>query len=310
MKKFFSLLIGTLVCVPAVAQAEVSTLYIAGAEGTIINGQTLGAWDIANPVEVNAENACFTLDCQNVQQYGFGISDMKTSDWAEWPQHRYGPSEAYTKADLGKDLQLFGPGAADFKPLWEGDWKLVISQDLSSIVVTSSTAPVAATYHLVGNFNEFATEDTYEFQPEEGVDNIYWLDITTPITTQFANILRNKGWSEWWAPAASPITMDVPGEWNWGANPAGEAIALTDYSGTMRLEVPAAITGGCTVNVICYSTIKEHKTDFSGIVMSPGYAEACERAEYFNLQGMKVETPQNGIYVVRRGNKVTKELIR
>ena len=43
MKKFFSLLAGTLVCVSAVAQEEVTTLYVAGVEGTVINGQTIGA---------------------------------------------------------------------------------------------------------------------------------------------------------------------------------------------------------------------------------------------------------------------------
>lgn len=33
-------------------------------------------------------------------------------------------------------------------------------------------------------------------------------------------------------------------------------------------------------------------------------------AEYFNLQGVKVANPENGLYIVRRGNKVTKEIIR
>ena len=31
---------------------------------------------------------------------------------------------------------------------------------------------------------------------------------------------------------------------------------------------------------------------------------------YFNLQGVQVANPDNGIYIVRRGNKVTKEYIR
>ena len=33
-------------------------------------------------------------------------------------------------------------------------------------------------------------------------------------------------------------------------------------------------------------------------------------AEYYNLQGIKVANPENGIFIVRRGNKVTKEIIR
>lgn len=38
--------------------------------------------------------------------------------------------------------------------------------------------------------------------------------------------------------------------------------------------------------------------------------ESDAPAEYYNLQGIKVANPENGIYIVRRGNKVTKEIIR
>lgn len=38
--------------------------------------------------------------------------------------------------------------------------------------------------------------------------------------------------------------------------------------------------------------------------------EANGPAVYYNLQGVEVANPENGIYIVRRGNKVTKELIR
>lgn len=33
-------------------------------------------------------------------------------------------------------------------------------------------------------------------------------------------------------------------------------------------------------------------------------------AEYYNLQGIRVNAPENGIYIVRRGNVVTKEMVR
>ena len=38
-------------------------------------------------------------------------------------------------------------------------------------------------------------------------------------------------------------------------------------------------------------------------------AEAAE-AVYYNLQGVEVKNPENGVYIVRRGSKVTKEYIR
>ncbi len=39
-------------------------------------------------------------------------------------------------------------------------------------------------------------------------------------------------------------------------------------------------------------------------------SEADGPAVYYNLQGVQVANPDNGIYIVRRGNKVTKELVR
>ena len=39
-------------------------------------------------------------------------------------------------------------------------------------------------------------------------------------------------------------------------------------------------------------------------------ADENAEAEYFNLQGVRVANPENGLYIVRRGSKVTKEVIR
>ena len=40
--------------------------------------------------------------------------------------------------------------------------------------------------------------------------------------------------------------------------------------------------------------------------------EAAENAvvEYFNLQGIRVENPANGLYIRRQGNNVTKVLVK
>ena len=310
MKKLLSLSVGVLISLGVQAQ-DVTTIYVAGAPGTVINGQTLGNWDIANPLEVEATDGYFVLDCKNVQQYGFGISDLKTSDWTVWPQHLYRPSAEFTKANLGKEVPMSGPNAGNFEPLWPGDWKLVISRDLSTVTVTTTTP--GSSYNLVGSFNEYACQDNYQFEAEEGVDNVFWLDITTPLTSSVLNILRNKGWSEWWTPETTPLSVgETANTWLWHddwldkSNPRDAA--LTDYTGTMRLEVPDAITNGCSVAVTCYPDIREHKSTSAGLVENMITEDAP--AEYFSLQGIRTLNPGKGIYIVRRGNRVTKEVIR
>ena len=47
----------------------------------------------------------------------------------------------------------------------------------------------------------------------------------------------------------------------------------------------------------------------SGIV-DAAVVETEAPAVYYNLQGVQVANPENGLYIVRRGNQVTKELIR
>ncbi len=44
-------------------------------------------------------------------------------------------------------------------------------------------------------------------------------------------------------------------------------------------------------------------------ITSDTIAEPVE-AVYFNLQGVRIDNPDNGIYIVRRGSKVTKEIVR
>ena len=37
--------------------------------------------------------------------------------------------------------------------------------------------------------------------------------------------------------------------------------------------------------------------------------DANQPAEYFNLQGVRVDNPENGLYICRRGNTTTKVLV-
>lgn len=51
-------------------------------------------------------------------------------------------------------------------------------------------------------------------------------------------------------------------------------------------------------------------SDYSTGVESISEDNTNAPAEYFNLQGVKVNNPENGLYIVRQGNKVSKQYIR
>ena len=308
MNKILSLMACALVGFSA--SAEVTSLYVAGPSTTTVNGVTLGDWDIVNTVKVTVNRGKFTLNCENMDL--IAISDKKLSvvSWGDWMTGLWAPAASITENDLGKPVALAGPGNANFQVPWKGDWKIEIAQDLSTVTVTSTTPKPDATYHLVGGFS-WSPIDTYKFEKE--TDTVYWLDITEAIgSTHYLNILRNSSWNEWWAPAMAPIVAnETAAEWRWKTNQLNDdAYAIPDgstYTGTIRLETPAEVTSGCTVQVTFYPTIREHQSGVADALVE----EQNAPAEYFNLQGVKITAPQNGqLYIVRRGASVSKEIAK
>ena len=307
MNKILSLMACALVGFSA--SAEVTSLYVAGPSTTTVNGVTLGDWDIVNTLEVTAKYGKFTLNCENMDL--IAISDKKLSevDWDEWKTGLWSPAIPITEDNIGTAVPLYGPADANFQVPWKGDWKIEIAQDLSAVTVTTTTPKPDATYHLVGGFS-WSPLDKYKFEKE--TDTVYWLDITEALpATKYLNIMRNSSWNEWWAPTVAPIVAgETAVEWMWQTNHGGDAEAVPDgsnYTGSIRLETPAEITTGCSVQVTFYPTIREHNSGVADALVE----EQNVKAEYFNLQGVKILNPQSGqLYIVRRGASVSKEIAK
>ena len=76
--------------------------------------------------------------------------------------------------------------------------------------------------------------------------------------------------------------------------PIGKYDIVADFK-TMTVKLVAAGTGSLPNEG---SAVEAIESDFDG------------EPEYYNLQGVRVYEPSQGIYIVRRGNKVTKEVVR
>ena len=307
MNKFLSLMACALVGFSA--SAEVTTLYVAGSSATTVNGVTLGDWDIVNTLEVTAQYGKFTLNCENMDVIAISDKRLSEVDWDEWKTGLWSPAIPITEDNIGTAVPLYGPADANFIVPWKGDWKLEIAQDLSTVTVTTTTPKPETTYHLVGDFS-WSPIDKYKFEKE--TDTVYWLDITETLpSTKYINIMRNSSWNEYWAPTVAPIVAgETAVEWMWQTNHGGDAEAVPDgsnYTGSIRLETPAEITTGCSVQVTFYPTIREHNSGVADAMVE----EQNAAAEYFNLQGVKILNPQSGqLYIVRRGANVSKEIAK
>ena len=307
MNKFLSLMACALVGFSA--SAAVTSLYVAGPSTTTVNGVTLGNWDIVNTVEVTVNRGKFTLNCENMDLIAISDKKLSVESWGDWMTGLWAPATPITEADLGKAVALAGPGNANFQVPWKGDWKLEIAQDLSTVTVTTTTPKPEATYHLVGGFS---WSPLYKYKFEKETDTVYWLDITEALpATHYVNILRNSSWNEWWAPTVAPIVAgETAVEWMWQTNHTDDVLAVPDgsnYTGSIRIETPAQITMGCSLQVTFYPTIREHNSGVADAMVE----EQNVKAEYFNLQGVKILNPQSGqLYIVRRGANVSKEIAK
>lgn len=99
-------------------------------------------------------------------------------------------------------------------------------------------------------------------------------------------------------------------------------VGETELSFRNNYEIAGVDAGKYDVTVVVTIFVDENNNNAKSIslyvinyapVQSSGIedieVEAGE-AVYYNLQGVEVANPENGIYIVRCGNKVTKEVIR
>lgn len=112
-------------------------------------------------------------------------------------------------------------------------------------------------------------------------------------TFKIATVIKGAGsWDpKYWyfrdADNAGKIALNQAGDLQWSIEEAG------DYN--------------ISVNTLD-STIKIEKWTSSSVIEID--AESNTDTEYYNLQGIKIETPANGILIKRRGNKTTKVIVK
>ena len=95
--------------------------------------------------------------------------------------------------------------------------------------------------------------------------------------------------------STTDVTTDGTGDKNWKVETA--YVNNTYYVYDLKLDL---LNNKLTIDGT------KHTTGIESISVEDSVAPV----EYFNLQGVRVENPENGLYIVRQGNKVSKQLIR
>lgn len=89
-----------------------------------------------------------------------------------------------------------------------------------------------------------------------------------------------------------------------------ELIADDENSAYIYVYAQSLTVGTAGVDAVGVAQLKFTAADAAGISDVVVDENSDAPAVYYNLQGVKVANPENGIYLVRRGNKVVKELVK
>ncbi|MDE7441103.1 MAG: hypothetical protein K2M69_02925 [Muribaculaceae bacterium] len=297
MKKFYAFAAAALCAFAANAQNG-APLYATGA-GPAFDPE----WAPADAAEFNWDGKEYTLELE-------GLTQMKIStangDWDTFNAGVYGcnygsePGVAVT-LEAGYESNIEAPG--------KGDYTVTVAGDLSTITLTAK-GTIDTSFpdvYVRGDMNGWGVEDEWKMEvivPE----TVFSITVPAPIavgeTFKFADADWNKvnvgGDGE-------AIMVDTETEVFNGGNPANLSLD-EEFEGTIYLTLD--LDGSAYV---VFATSDEFKPEWANpddSAVSTIAADSNVAAKYFNLQGVEVANPENGLYIVVKGDKATKVLVK
>lgn len=282
MKKFYALALG--VCCAMAANAE-TVVSLAGG---------YNSWSsTANPMTETSTGVYETEIPELLNEFKVVIT---TDGEAAW----YGSNDAL---EVGKSVVVaagddFGNIKYANDVLSVVNAKVKFEMATMTLSVSGETGNIELAYGIHGSF---ATGEWATTNMTENADGLWEVTFTglTPMATpgQFGIKVMNAATGDqmsWVAAAVADVVIDDE----------TEEMELTD---TNTSNISVSLTGNWTF-------IYEPKEMLLSVVKAAGIAdvavEAEGAAEYFNLQGVRVNEPAAGLYLVRKAGKVEKVIVK
>lgn len=283
MKKFY-----TLAAVAATALTMNAQLYIVGSG--VVDGTPLG-WTPETPLTLTAGANGYAFKLQS--DGGFKMSNA----FGSWDEFNAGAIGAEVTEDaLNTPITLAASDANIMMP-WVGEWDITVAADLSTMTVkalTEKPAGFPAVYARGGMVPDWNAVDEWKFTTEDGVHYTLQVPETIVAGTEFKIADANWGAINY-GNEGQEVFLGSEDEWTYNS---GNAKMGEDFNGIIEVTM---VKAGDPIIV--------KFTDAAGINAVNADLNAAP-AVYFNLQGVKVANPENGVYVVRQGDKTSKVLVK
>lgn len=163
------------------------------------------------------------------------------------------------------------------------------------LVTAEGEVPLATTYEFTGDVNDWAIDGTYFTEESEGV-----YTLTLEKLYGSFKVIKNHDWS---GSLITDETFMINTDYTLAnINEQGRNINLTEGNEWVNATLTLTVAEDGTVTL---RGTAERVTGIEGIE-----ADNAAGVEYYNLQGLKVENPENGLFIRKQGNKVSKVLVK
>lgn len=281
-----------------VFMAILAAAQISAAEYAIVGSFTNPSWNFdasraANGVLTKNAGGKYETTIENLAT-GFKIVDIENNNW----DVQYGAPSSNDMVENGKTFSLKAKnGGADPSNIEFANYvtaiqnaKVVFDPEAKTLTITGTPVSDLKLYISGSMTNWVAPGDDGSIAMTEN-GGIYSATVSFTAGDEFK--VFGKGWSpEFGVPADNTPALSP------------ENLTLTLAKSTKNIKVD--ITGQYVVS-FNLSTFELRLTSATGISQTTIKAEA---PEYYTLHGVKVASPAHGIYIVKRGTAVTKEIVR
>lgn len=290
MKKLYTLALAAFAALSASAQ-----VYFVG------NFNNVDMWTPETPLEatLNGEGN-WEITLENTA--GFKMSTAK-GDWDTFNAAAFTVNEGdVTEEYIGKFVDVMAWGENTKMPA-QANWKVEVTPDYKQVRFTQEGEAAAIEAYVVGGMET----SNWEF-----VD--LWKMTTVEKDKKYTFVCEG----ETMLPAGVEFKIAAPGWSMINYSTLGEAIPDGDPSEVVYNDPSQAnsffaedFTGTITLNLINgFNKPAELTFTPAGAGVEGVTVENNAKAVYYNLQGVQVANPEAGLYIVRRGDKVSKILVK
>lgn len=260
----------------------IEEVYTYGIHGQITGNEN---WETVN---LTNENGAWTWT-GNIVPGNFGIMPMvngKQEGWISSPKGKENITEAGTYTTASTDN-------TNFVSTLEGKYTITFSPDQNTITFTVYQGEIeeVVTYGLRGQIT--GVSEWTDIAMTENTDGNWEVTLNCVPGLFGLKKMVNGSQTAWFSPTQGGLTWDV----------APEGSVVSGENGNFELKDAAE-----------YTFVYEPVNNYLGITAKGAGVEAVSAenapAVYYNLNGVRVDNPQSGLFIEVRGSKATKVYVK